>query len=199
MLGYTLRRSFHRLPLGGYPHKPTHNEAGFTLLEVLVVTLILGILAAIAAPSWSAYLASQRTRTTNEEAFVAIRKAQSDAIKNRSRYRATFRETTVDGEARVQAFTHAVPDSFSYDTSTLNWENLTEFVLLDTTNTTLASYATTSGDTLYYVEFDFQGNVATVPLGRIVFESDISSDQKSCTFISTLIGGLRVASDEDCS
>ena len=65
------------------------NEKGFTLIELLVVVAIIGILAAIAIPQFSAYRAQGfnarassdlRNLATAEEAYFAANAAYSSAL-----------------------------------------------------------------------------------------------------------------------
>ena len=53
--------------------------AGFTLLEVLVVLIIIGVLTAIAAPSWSAFMTRQRIGVARDQISQVIRQTQAEA------------------------------------------------------------------------------------------------------------------------
>jgi prepilin-type N-terminal cleavage/methylation domain-containing protein len=55
------------------------SAAGFTLIEVLVVIIMIGVLFAIAAPSWNALMNRQRVNTVREQAVLVIREAQNKA------------------------------------------------------------------------------------------------------------------------
>ncbi|MDT9299191.1 MAG: type II secretion system protein [Limnospira sp. PMC 1286.21] len=57
----------------------TKNQSGFTIIEILVVVLMVGIVGAIAAPTWLMFANRQKVRTVNDRVFNAIQEAQSRA------------------------------------------------------------------------------------------------------------------------
>ncbi|PSB24345.1 pilus assembly FimT family protein [Stenomitos frigidus] len=57
---------------------------GFTLIEMLVVIIVIGVLFAIAAPGWDTILSRQRVSAAREQIAQTIRVAQSDARRTRS-------------------------------------------------------------------------------------------------------------------
>ena len=56
---------------------------GFTLIEVLMVIVIIGVFMALAAPSFRSYTASQRVKTASFDLYAALVFARSEAIKRR--------------------------------------------------------------------------------------------------------------------
>ena len=56
-------------------------SAGFTLPELMITVAIVSILAALAGPSFSSLIASQRTRAASTDLYLALAKARSEAIK----------------------------------------------------------------------------------------------------------------------
>jgi prepilin-type N-terminal cleavage/methylation domain-containing protein len=57
------------------------NAQGFTLIEVLVAIAVIGIFAAIAAPSFTAWLNNKKVDDVAAQIEGAIREAQAEAIK----------------------------------------------------------------------------------------------------------------------
>lgn len=60
-------------------YRRKNKQSGFTIIEVLVVVLMVGILSAIAAPTWLMFANRQKVRTVNDRVFNAIQEAQSQA------------------------------------------------------------------------------------------------------------------------
>jgi type IV fimbrial biogenesis protein FimT len=56
---------------------------GFTLIEALVVMTLVGVLLAIAAPSFVTFTATQKVKTASFDLYAALLFARSEAIKRR--------------------------------------------------------------------------------------------------------------------
>lgn len=58
-------------------------QPGFTLIEILVVIVMIGVLLGIAAPSFRTYTANQRVKSVSFDIYSSLAFARSEAIKRR--------------------------------------------------------------------------------------------------------------------
>lgn len=77
----------------GYLMPP--NQSGFTLIELIVVTIIIGAIAAIAAPNVSSTLESQRNKNTAQTIATAMKEARAESMIRRQDVSLTLSATNV--------------------------------------------------------------------------------------------------------
>ncbi|MGB3308969.1 MAG: prepilin-type N-terminal cleavage/methylation domain-containing protein [Nodosilinea sp.] len=174
--------------------------AGFTLIEVLVVVIIAGILAAIAAPGWLAFLNRQRVSAVKSDLIQTLKNAQQDAIQKR------------------QSIPVAIDDAATVPTVVVN--GLAQTLGSDASragNLRLTSYVAGGvPDPIFdTIVFDYRGmpSIGTSPAdGTMIDPADASSedlpfvisvaadgsDVQQCVIVATLLGSLKTASNAEC-
>lgn len=161
--------------------RPSYSQmgsAGFTLIEGLIVVVIIGLLAAIAAPSWFGFLQQRKINATQDMLYQALRATQADAMQQRHERRFSVR----DGNEQIEWASH--PETIP-STQVVAWQPLIEGVrLADIDNTLLKKNGA------YYVRFDMHGNVKS-QLGTVTVTMSGDKQTHRCVVVSTLIGAMR--------
>lgn len=167
-------------------HLSTRSNHGFTLIEALIVISMIGILSAIAIPSWLTFLNVLRLNTAQAQIYRAIREAQRQATQEKLIWQVSFREV----DDVVQWAVHPA----TVDPANANWHNLEPSVRLDTETTLQRSNG------IRRTQFDYKGNVILNPtqslaLGQITLSSRNGGKAKRCVVVSTMLGAMRTAKE----
>jgi len=170
------------------------SNSGFTLIETFVVILIVGILAAIAAPSWLAFVDARRLNVAQDQVYRTMREAQSNAKRDKVTWQASFRENNGIVQSTVYPANTNLPAAA--------WQSFDPTIRIvdpvinpkDPQETTL--YFDKSSK-LWRIQFNYKGNPNS-QLGKITL-STRSGQAKSCVIVSTLLGAMRTARNERCS
>lgn len=83
------------------PSSVHRSDQGFTLIESLIIVLVIGILAAIAAPSFLATLNRSRVNDALAAVEGALKEAQREAVKRSTNCEVTLGTNSVTGPCLV--------------------------------------------------------------------------------------------------
>jgi len=176
--------------------------AGFTLIEVLVVIIIIGILFAIAAPGWNAFLGRQRVNTAVEQVLQTIRQTQSNARSSRTP-RLIVVDPNSSGVPRIASVPFPTGSTLPVALNTIsNWKTLgdsgTQPGMLrlnaSTGNPLMALNGTASG---FQLVFDSNGAIAqppvvaaaqNLPFVVTVGQGSGGTSTNRCVSIDTILG-----------
>ncbi|MBN3944806.1 prepilin-type N-terminal cleavage/methylation domain-containing protein [Nostoc sp. NMS9] len=204
-----------RLSTNGY----NQQDAGFSLIELIVVLLLVGILAAIAAPGWAAFVNRQRINKFNDAVFAALQEAQREAKNKKLSYSVSFRKNSTTQEVAI----------YRTDTGVSTWKPLGTDVgvssdkfllgtnLNSTTENTADSTVSYSLNASAKITFDYMGTLPNASFGTPIAPSTeppglkivvavpssanpaSASSVKRCIIVKTLLGSMLTAKDDKCS
>ena len=92
------------------------NNSGFTLIEMLVVIIMVGILSAIAVPSWLSFVERQRLSKSADQVLQAVNTAQSTA--KRTKTTVALAAILTPSDKSVVITPPAIPIEFNYQGTT---------------------------------------------------------------------------------
>lgn len=173
-------------------HK-THQTAGFTLIEVLVVVIIAGILAAIAAPGWLAFLNRQRVSAVESDLIQTLKNAQQDAIQRRLDLPVVIIDGAATPTITVNGLTQTLGDSADNPGNI----QLTSYVVT----------GVTKNETFNTIVFDYRGmpsvgtspaNASSASLPFVISIRSGNDGSQQCVIVANLLGSLKTANNADC-
>ncbi|MBG1240269.1 prepilin-type N-terminal cleavage/methylation domain-containing protein [Nostoc sp. NZL] len=195
------------------------HDAGFSLIELTVVLLLVAILAAIAAPGWVAFVNRQQLNKANDAVLAALQDAQREAKKQKLNYSISFRKNSTTKNVEVAIY--------RTDTGISTWKPLgtdvgissDKFILganlsgENTVNSTDSTVQYPPSSTPTKITFDYMGALPTSYFGtgteppglKIVVaiptatNSTSASSVKRCVIVKTLLGSMMTAKDSQCN
>jgi prepilin-type N-terminal cleavage/methylation domain-containing protein len=182
------------------------SNAGFTLIEFLVVVIIIAVLSAIAAPGWLGFVSQRRVNAANETILRSVQQAQSEAKKTKQSYSVSLLvPSSSDDVPKIAVSQGSDPPA---DTSPL-WKSVGEGIrpgqIWLGTNVTSSNTVgnnldqVPSDDPTKIITFDYMGTVPPTAARSIIVvgvpapgnSSNPVPQTRRCVEVTTLLGAIR--------
>lgn len=185
-----------------------NSEAGFTLIELIVVIIIIGVLSAIIAPGWLAFTNQQRVSKVNDAILSALQTAQAEAKRSKLSYSASFKFDKLNPTDADSVPLFAVYPSSSTPTT---WQKLGGELELKPGSISLCSnvdqrQANNIKATSYCnsatpstISFNYQGIlIAATAAGSDITVTGQNGNPKRCVVVKTILGSMQIEKDNQC-
>jgi len=182
------------------------SNAGFTLIEFLVVVIIIAVLSAIAAPGWLGFVSQRRVNAANETILRSVQQAQSEAKKTKQSYSVSLLvPSSSDDVPKIAVSQGSAPPE---DDSPL-WKSVGEGIrpgqIWLGTNVTSSNTVgnnldqVPSDDPTKIITFDYMGTVPPTAARSIIVvavpapgnSSNPVPQTRRCVEVTTLLGAIR--------
>jgi type II secretory pathway pseudopilin PulG len=175
-------------------NRSKRQNSGFTLLELMVIIVMVGILGAVAAPSWLSFLSQQRIRTVESDLIQTIKQTQQDAIQRRRSVVFEVKEdedlpTVNNGiDITLGSGSNIRPGMVTLNAFSVNDD--------DSKNDDDVSLAFDHQGRP--IELDADGDPIPQVLPFVITVSGENSNTQQCAIIANLIGSIKTAEGADC-
>jgi len=186
---------------------------GFSLIELMVVILMAGVLAAIAAPSWQAFTTGQRIKSVNNQVSQVIKTAQAEAKRSKEGRRIKFINDAGTPKVEVYNVKNTFGDENETDDTLIEKKSLN--VEGEVKPGTLTIYTQASEKNANSISFNYLGAIPDEETEKvktpekpedakntdgftIVTYLSNNKDTRQCVIVQSLLGAMRTAEKTDC-
>ncbi len=189
---------------------PPQNKAGYTLIEVLVVVMIITVLAAIAAPSWLSFVNQRRVNAANDFVLRSLQDAQRQAKSKKLSYSVSL----IAPSGGVPAIAvHPASRPPSNTATDKRWKSFGQELgikpkqiwLGTNASNVAASLKPVSTNVVTAITFDYLGNVQSGNNGLVIAVAAAQANNPTtplpqtnrCVAVTTLLGAMQTGKSQN--